>query len=389
MKLTLKARPEDFLVREIAQPVWGEKGTHAVYLLTKRNRNTVELLIAIADRLGVPFGRFSYGARKDRRALTHQFVAIAHPKRFELKDKDFTLAYVGRMDRPMGPDLIAANDFTVVVRNLEAGAAAGGLAALDGIAAAGFANYFDDQRFGCHDPLQGFFAEKLLKRQFNGALKVYMTAAAFADDAAARERKRFFFERWRDWDACLKEAKTSFEKRAFARLRDDPKDFFGPLKDIPLHEMTLFVSAYQSFLWNEMLRRLLTDRGLGQRVYEGAVGPYCFWTPGHVFDDGQAFPSLPMPGLRPVFEYTFIKELYDGVLADNGARQALFNKVVPRRVFFKSFPRPSRVRPEGLQAAASADDMYPSRQKLTLSFRLPRGSFATMMIKAAFSESIA
>jgi len=351
--------------------------------LTKRNRNTLELLAALSDRLGVPFERFSYGARKDRRALTHQFIAIEDKRRLSVAHDDYSLVPVGRMDRPMGPDLIVANDFILTVRSLDEAAACRGREALAGIRENGFANYFDDQRFGCLDPVQGFWAEKLLKKQFNGALKIYLTGASSSDDKKTKERKRFFFDRWRDWPACLEEACTPFEKKAFAYLREHPKDFFPVLKNIPHHEATLFISAYQSFLWNKMLRCLLEKLGYQDLVYEGVAGPYFFWRPE---GQGTLSCSLPMPGLRPVFEDPLIKEIYGRVLEDEGLRQALFNKVVPRSVYFKSFPRPAVARPEDLKVDISADDLHPQKTKLTLSFRLPRGCFATMMVKAAFAD---
>jgi len=391
MKVIIKAQPEDFVVKEVMEPLWRTNGVHAVYLLTKRNRNTLELLEALADRLGVPFGRFSYGARKDRRALTHQYIAIAHPKRFEIKDKDVSLSFVGRMERPMGPDLVEANDFTITVRGLSSAAIAEARAALDGIRENGFANYFDDQRFGCLDAVQGFFAEKLLKQQFNGALKIYLTGMSATTPKEVKIRKHFFFDHWRDWTACLKEAKTPFEKRAFAHLCGAPKDFFTLIKDIPRHELTLFISAYQSFLWNEMLRRLLEGEGARDSTYEGAAGEYCFWASQRKkwsFSDGETLPDIPMPGRKPVFEYTLIKEVYDSVLAANGLKQALFNKVVPRSVFFKGFLRSAAALPQGLRSETSPDELYPNKEKLVLSFRLPRGSFATMMVKAAFSDPV-
>ena len=42
---------------------------------------------------------------------------------------------------------------------------------------------------------------------------------------------------------------------------------------------------------------------------------------------------------------------------------------------------PGCVRPAGLEHTAAADDLNRGRQKLTLRFDLPRGSYATMLVK--------
>jgi tRNA pseudouridine13 synthase len=53
-----------------------------------------------------------------------------------------------------------------------------------------------------------------------------------------------------------------------------------------------------------------------------------------------------------------------------------------RGVFFKPYERQAVVRPDQLKASApEPDDLYPGRKKLVLSFFLPPGSYATMLIK--------
>jgi tRNA pseudouridine13 synthase len=37
--------------------------------------------------------------------------------------------------------------------------------------------------------------------------------------------------------------------------------------------------------------------------------------------------------------------------------------------------------PEGLRSEAGPDDLHPGRQRLVLDFDLPRGSYATLIVK--------
>jgi tRNA pseudouridine13 synthase len=53
-----------------------------------------------------------------------------------------------------------------------------------------------------------------------------------------------------------------------------------------------------------------------------------------------------------------------------------------RKVYFKSFPRRAAIIPRDLAILEKgADEFHPSRFAITLSFVLPRGSYATMLIR--------
>ena len=49
--------------------------------------------------------------------------------------------------------------------------------------------------------------------------------------------------------------------------------------------------------------------------------------------------------------------------------------------FFSKGDRPACVRPVGLEATAGPDERHPGRMKMVLRFDLPRGSYATMLVK--------
>ena len=53
----------------------------------------------------------------------------------------------------------------------------------------------------------------------------------------------------------------------------------------------------------------------------------------------------------------------------------------PRDTFFSRGDRASILRPANLTATSSADDLYPGRSKVELRFELPRGTYATMVVK--------
>ena len=73
--------------------------------------------------------------------------------------------------------------------------------ALDGIENVkkdGYPNYFDDQRFGSFDARQGFVAEKIIKKHYNGALKIYFSCIHPEDSKDEKEHRKFIYENCRE-----------------------------------------------------------------------------------------------------------------------------------------------------------------------------------------------
>lgn len=389
MRLKIKVRPEDFIVKEAATLALVKKGSFGVYLLEKYGWNTIELLLGLSRKLNLPFKSFSYGGRKDRHALTSQYIGIKGPRQADIKEKNFCLSFVGFMERPMGPDLIEANRFEITVRNLTPENVGKATAELETVKQYGFPNYFDDQRFGSFDKEQGFIAEKIIKKQFNGALKIYLTGIYPGQKQEDRERKQYFFSHWRNWELCLKSAKTKFEKKALGILKENPKGFLMLLQKIPRDQLALFFSSYQSYIWNEVLRRIIKRGAVSLSGYAGAVGDYIFYRePEKEFFEFLKSLEIPCPASNPNIP-DCIREIYAEVLKENGLKRSMFNIRQIRQAFFKPVNRKAVVFPAEISSCVLDDEAYPARKKLMLKFRLPSGSFGTMLLKRLFGSVIA
>ncbi|HET6516441.1 MAG TPA: tRNA pseudouridine(13) synthase TruD [Thermodesulfovibrionales bacterium] len=393
--MKIKVKSEDFIVEEIADVTLLKEGDYGLYLHEKRGWNTIDLLKRLSREFDIPFKDLSYGGKKDRHALTRQHVTIKFskavvrgPGHFEVRRDEYSLQFLGQANRPMGPDLIRGNRFTIVVRDLSRGEVQSALASLEGVKTMGFPNHYDDQRFGSFDRRQGFIAEKILRGHYNGALKIYLTHIRPEDRGEEKERKRFLLDAWSDWRGCLERAKSETEERSFSLLMEKPKDFIHPLQKIPREEMSLFFSAYQSFLWNELLRRVLRTRTESPLLaYPGVVGDYLFYD-SLDRENLEYFQGLeiPTPASRLTMPDTLTGSLYSEVLKENGVRPPQFNNRRIRQAFFRATARKAIVLPQYLSAEIAEDEVYPGRIELVLKFILPRGSYATMLIKRLFSR---
>jgi tRNA pseudouridine13 synthase len=377
----LKALPEDFVVDEKADLPLRQRGPFRVYRLKKSGWNTVDLLHHLSRSFNLPLGRLSYGGKKDKHGLTSQFIAVRSAEDYSREGKNFVLTSLGFMDRPMGPDLIQGNAFTVTIRNLAGSESIS--QNLQEVGQSGFPNYFDDQRFRGYDPGRGFFAEKALKRHWNGALQAFLTSVRDDDGKREKERKKALFESWKDWPACQGMAKDPTEKRIFRYLVEHPKNSVEALHLIPPEEISMQYAAFQSHLWNEVLRRLIRQKVEQVEKVGGKEGDYLFWKN----IQGEARRHLlgleiPTAAVRMEWTDDLTRSIYEHILMERGLRPGSFRTKALHRAYFRSVLRRAVVFPDDLRAGKSAEDeLHPGRKKLTLSFLLPRGAYGTMLIK--------
>jgi len=348
------------------------------------------VLLDISRQIKKPLFYVSYGGRKDKHAKTTQHITIKNfdglPERID--GKNYFAERIGFLDRPMGPDLIDGNKFEITIRDLSQKEIQGATIQLEEIKKDGFVNYFDDQRFGSFDPKGGFLAERILKEHYNGAVKIYLTRPSSEDRKDDKERKQFFWDNWGKWEQCLASAKTLTEKKILVGLKRNPGDFLSAIRHIPSRELSLFYSAYQGALWNEVVRRLLrlyvTDR---LTRHKGSVAPYLFYT----FLEADKLRRLrniliPLAASNMKVTDSEVQRIYQEVLHKEEIKPAMFNIRKIRHAFFKSTERSVIVFLRHLMMQAASDEMNEGRKKMTLRFVLARGSYATMLIKRIFSS---
>ncbi|HHT9123401.1 MAG TPA: tRNA pseudouridine(13) synthase TruD [Candidatus Wunengus sp. YC63] len=430
--IKVKVKPEDFVVEEVADLPFQKGGNFCVYLLKKRGWNTVDVLKNLSKKLNLPSSDFSYGGKKDKYALTSQYITIGRqgykqttPSVFassqgggegrikkswimrknlqspsmvnsaeierliptKLDKENYSLSFVGLMDRPMGPDLIKGNKFHIVVRNLTAHELKSALNEIECVKKDGYSNYFDDQRFGSFDARQGFVAEKIIKKHYNGALKIYFSRIHPEDSKDEKEHRKFIYENWGNWQACITRATSRFEKEALNYLEKHPKGFVPVLQRISHEEMVLFFSAYQSHLWNEVLRKIIRSISENNlKISKGIAGDYLFYT--QLDDTNKTYLNsliIPMPASNIRMPDTFTETLYSEVLRENDIKSPMFNIRKIRQAFFKGIERKAVMIPEELSVDYSEDEIYQGKKKLVLDLFLPRGCFGTIFIKRIFS----
>lgn len=383
----LKERPEDFRVEERMALRPKRNGAFRLYRLTKSGWNTIDLLVHIARRSRLSIDHFSFGGRKDREAVTTQFITVRSPRDLSCRDRDFQFESVGFVDERMRPERLLGNVFIIVVRDLDQAAAEAMAKNLSIVSRQGLTNYFDDQRFGAFDPAGGFAAPRILRGEWEEALRIHLTSVRAGEAEPRRARRLALRAQWGNWRACLGAAETVTARQIFELLasRSRQKIAFGEaLNRIPREEMSMIFSSWQSSLWNEIAAEATRELAEETAMIRGAAGPYVFCTK----MSPEAFGRyrrwvIPMPGPRPRIPDVRTADLYRDVLARAGFEERDLR--IPSRLgstYLKSFPRRLHLRPEGARIIdQSPDEMHPGRERLTIGFEVDRGSYGTMVVK--------
>ncbi|MFB6172957.1 MAG: tRNA pseudouridine(13) synthase TruD [Haloarculaceae archaeon] len=411
----LRERPEDFRVRELeaveTEPVDAAVGAypHLVFRATLRSWDTNDFARELANRAGISRERVSWAGTKDKHAVTTQLFSVRDLSPADLPDvPDADVEVLGRAGRPVLFGDLAGNAFEVVVRDPDAPANAaaitddlrafGGREADEGDApTVGVPNYFGHQRFGSLRPVTHEVGLAVVRGDWEGAVTTYLGAVGEHEPPETRAAREFVRET-RDWEAALDEfpGRLRYERAMLHSLVEtgggDPAAFRTALETLPANLQQLLVNAAQSYVFNRVLSARL-DRGLPfDRAVEGDV--VCFAARDRVAgldrpdtdrlqrvtadrvdtvarhcERGRAFVTAPLVGTETALGDGVPGEIERAVLADLDLSPTDFD--LPGEFGSTGTRRAVLVR--------TAVDV--TEAPLTFSFALPKGSYATVLLR--------
>jgi tRNA pseudouridine13 synthase len=383
--MKLRQQPDDFRVEELSTVEPGPGGPFAFYRLEKTGWTTPDALAAIRRRWKVDFRRMSYGGLKDRHAHTVQYLTIHNGPEKNLPHGGFTVTYLGRLLHAYTSDRVRANRFQVTMRSLSPEEVARAEGSLPEIAEIGVPNYFDDQRFGSVTDGGSFVAREMVLGNFEAALRLALAAPYEHDRADAKREKATLAAHWGDWPTCKAELPRGHARSIVDYLVHHPTDFRGACVRLRPELQGLYLSAWQSHLWNRMLTRWLTDRLESDQLIRVQLktGPAVMprTMPATVRAEWDAL-SLPLPSARLKFDPDAPwAGLIAAVMAEEGIPLAEMRIRGVQKPFFSKGDRSAKVPVGNLSWTAGDDELNRGRRKLDLRFELPRGSYATMLVK--------
>jgi tRNA pseudouridine13 synthase len=382
--MKLKCRPEDFRVEEVPLVEAGENGRYTFYRLTKRGIGTIEAVDAIRRRWNLPGKSVSYAGLKDRHAHTIQFLTIAGGPSKPLKAREFELEALGRLTRPYGPQNIRGNRFVLILRDMNEHELSRAALELEALAREGLPNYFDDQRFGSVGFSGQFIGHAWLLGDYERALKLALAEPNPFDRSAVKAQKAILRELWGGWALAKARLERSSTRSIVTYLVDHPTDYRGAFARMRPELRRLYFSAFQSHLWNLILARLIERTAQpDQRVpieLKTGVLPFPRGLASEQIDT-LTRTAIPLPCARTELTGGFLGETIADTLTPFQLTWSELRIRHLKDVFFSKGSRASLVFPENLQYAKRNDELYPGRRAAQLSFELPRGAYATILVK--------
>jgi len=302
-----------------------------------------------------------------------------------LQDKGFSLRLRGYARQPLSARDLSGNFFRIVVRDMDPRASARCRQAAEAVREAGLPNYYDEQRFGSARHGQGFMGKEIFLGHREQALRLYFTPSRF-DDRRTRELKSCVSERWGRWAECLPLTFGDY-RPLLEYLAEHRKAFRQALARLDRRFLVFVLNAYQSYLFNEILSgrlaSLASEHGfrLLARSYRHGRFLYPQELPAGL-GEKLTGERLPVPGFDSQFTDPAVRGIADAVLAREGIGWSDLRVRQLSRVRVHGVERAALVFPRDLKVGEPVEDeLYPGRHRLTLEFFLPRGSYATLLLK--------
>ena len=351
--MLIKSEFEDFIVEEVMDLKLKDKGDYTYFILEKKNWTTFKAIESIADQLKVSVRRFSFAGQKDRNGITRQYVSaerVLWDKLKEIDLKDIKLEFVGHSDIPIKVGSLNGNKFKIIVRELDKP-----LHKIDFVV-----NYYDEQRFGGYRPNLHLIGKKYLLGEYEEAVKMYLLypfSNETKDYVKARKRQE---KDWGKWHVDRYPKYSINERKIIGYLSGHPNDFKNAFKVLPKQLFSMIPQAYQSYLWNESLAEYLREKFKYWEV-NYSVGKL-------VFVNEYMDLDWPIIGNDSKLKEDE-KKIIENLMKKEGVWYDTFSKGLMRKAMIKidNFKLGSFINGEQ-----------------EVSFYLPKGAYATMVIKSLY-----
>ncbi len=397
----LKERPEDFLVEE--QPLYdlSGEGEHLYLFVEKRELTTHDLIKRVAKDFRVSKREVGHAGLKDKHAVTRQHLSVYLPvedkaaeahavERIEHHPR-ITVHWAQRHGNKLRRGHHGGNRFVLKLRQVEPTAVVKAKPIFDALAQHGIPNYIGEQRFGYRGN-SAKLGRLLLRDEHQAFIDELLGAPGPSDrEELAEGRARFKAGNYLGaldlWPKAL-----PYDRQALDALRQG-KTPEQAIRMIAKSQRDFLISALQSEVFNAVLDRRLRD-GTWNKLIAGDVA----WkhdnrakftvdpptaeqenAPGGRVETFEVSPSGPLPGtdLMPATPGSPAEAVEHQALATLDLDPALLQHDHPL-ASVKGDRRPLRIVVRDLDYSGGVDDHGPY---LRCTFELPRGAYATMVLR--------
>lgn len=379
----------------------GKKGLFTHLVIRKEGIDTPETAQLIAQKLGISVDDIGYAGNKDKRAIAIQRMSVwkvtsgdLWRKLSKLKNIQILTAYPARYGVKLGD--LWGNQFRIRIQNIKI--------PKDQIFErikhikeeirnVGVPNFFGPQRFGVRF-ISHLVGKKLLMGQIKDAIMLYLSRTSQNEPAQIRVIREKICEE-KNFSKSLEQIpkKFQYERRILRFLSRRPNDFKGALSVFPRRILSLFIHAYQSWLFNKYLSERLKCFDSWQNPLPGDLVKIKekieFITENNVemyqklVNKGKIYIMGPLLGYKSLIPRGFPGEIFNKILQAESIHSKIFKQNDRRITSLGSLRRiscfPYKLKTQIL--VLPQEDVA-----VDLTFSLEKGSYATIVLREFMKE---
>jgi len=378
---TIRETAEDFVVEEIPLYLPCGEGEHVYAHMEKRGVTTLDAIRRLARALKLSERDVGYAGMKDARGVTRQTVSLPRVKPEEvlaLELPGIRVLSAARHRNKLKLGHLAGNRFRIRVRGVVPDALARAEAILAVLVARGVPNRFGEQRYGAQGNSH-LIGRAMLAGDWRGAVELLVGDSAKVAGDAWRSAIEAYRQGRLEESLRLFPGHCRTEREVLQRLARRPDDFEGAFRLVNPRLRKLYLSACQSALFDRVVEARLDSLDTvreGDLAWKHANGA-CFLVTNAAAEAPRAVsfeisPTGPLFGCRMIMPEGEAGVLEQSLLAAEGLEPGSFD--LPGGLRMEGERRPLRV-PLGEPLALGDTD------GLVLEFSLPRGSYATAVLR--------
>jgi tRNA pseudouridine13 synthase len=377
---SIKHGSEGFMVSELVDESldvslsYDEKHRYPLYVLEKQDIDSNHALFEIERELHM---RFRVMGIKDAKAVTTQYAGMERVMRnppAELRSRHTRLTLRGFTKHPLEKRFLAGNKFEIRIYNVRSSDLSGFVPQISKVG-----NFYGLQRFGSERLVTHLVGREIVKRNFTQAVELLLSYTTEFDSQMSREIRNRCTDP-RNYQQVLKMLPRGMDiERQVLSALVAGRNAIAALRAVPIMIRRLFVQAYQAYIFNRCLSRAIMR---GEDLLQPQAGDLCFEMEGLItfgriikynpHSNTKLVPAIRMAG----YSFQPGKGRFENI-----TRAILYEeKVAPKDFYIKEMQELSQ---QGgfRQASLWCTDFWYERDPMRVSFKLPKGSYATTLLR--------
>ncbi|MBR5954111.1 MAG: tRNA pseudouridine(13) synthase TruD [Methanobrevibacter sp.] len=401
---SIRNQYEDFYVEEIPEMIPTGEGPNVWIWIEKVGRTTLDVVLDIARDLHIDRKRMGFAGMKDKKALTRQWICIANMdseeqfkqvEDLDIYKTDFLEITRGRKKLRMGQ--LKGNKFKILIRDLDDIEKSADIAneVLKQLEVTGVPNYYGWQRFGKPRTNTHLVGEALIHNDLKEAVRRYVGNPSEEESLENQQARQAYDDGDLEKSLELMGKGMRYEKMMVRQLIKDSKKgelddkaYMNALHALPKPLQRMFVHAYQSYLFNDVVSRRV-DMGINKFV-EGDIiidnEEHIIRDKTHeeyqeLIDNFEANPTVPLYGTKVPFAGGEVGEMEKSVLESYNIDKSNFE--VPKMPRLGSHGLRRSLRFQVWDASARATD-----EGVLAEFSINKGSYATAVLREVMKKDV-